>query len=106
MCLQVFLKGDSTDACTAYPLGIMLIYYLQVVILSSVLFLTTAVNTFLQVIQAIDTIRRQPKQTVTDLDSPECISTLHTLYSMILTAVGRSLWISASLLCACCYLMS
>ena len=79
MCLQVFLKGDSTDACTAYPLGIMLIYYLQVVILSSVLFLTTAANTFLQVIQAIDTIRRQPKQTVTDLDSPECISTLHTL---------------------------
>jgi len=44
-----------------------------------------------QVIQAIDTIQRQPKQTVTDLDSPECISTLHTLYSMTLTAVGRCL---------------
>jgi len=44
-----------------------------------------------QVIQAIDTIQRQPKQTVADLDSPECISTLHTLYSMTLTAVGRSI---------------
>jgi len=43
-----------------------------------------------QVIQAIDTIKRQPKQTITELDSPECISTLHTLYSMTLTAVGMN----------------
>ena len=40
--------------------------------------------------QAVDTVRRQPKQTITELDSPECISTLHTLYSMTLTAVGKS----------------
>jgi len=87
----VFLKGDNTDECTAYPLGIMLIYYLQVALLKLCSYFTILLFLYMKVIQAIDTIRRQPKQTVTDLDSPECISTLHTLYSMTLTAVGKCL---------------
>ena len=57
----------------------------------------------MKVIQAIDTIRRQPKQTVTDLDSPECISTLHTLYSMTLTAVGKCLTLWGFVYCNCLY---
>lgn len=43
----------------------------------------------LQVLQSLDVLRKAPKQTMSDLQSPECLGSLHTLYSMTLTPIGQ-----------------
>ena len=55
--------------------------------------LTTLTNFLMywctQVLQSLDILRKAPKQTMSDLQSPECLSSLHTLYSITLTPIGQ-----------------
>ena len=42
-----------------------------------------------QVLQSLDMLRRAPKHTMSDLESNDCITALHTLFSMTLVPVGK-----------------
>ena len=43
-----------------------------------------------QVLQSLDQLRRAPKSNMSELESTECVSALHTLYTMTLTPIGQS----------------
>ena len=42
----------------------------------------------LQVMQSLDALKRAPKTTMSELESGDCLTALHTLYSMTLTPIG------------------
>lgn len=49
-------------------------------------------NLFLeQVLQSLDQLRRAPKSNMSELEATDCISALHTLYTMTLTPIGQLL---------------
>lgn len=42
-----------------------------------------------QVLQSLDQLRKAPKSNMTELEATECVSGLHTLYTMTLTPIGQ-----------------
>ena len=42
-----------------------------------------------QVLQSLDQLRRAPKSSMTELEATECVSALHTLYTMTLAPIGQ-----------------
>jgi hypothetical protein len=60
---------ESSDTCSAFNLGMLLIHHLQV-------------------LQSIDVLKSSPKQTMRDLES-ESLPSLHTLFSMTLIPIGK-----------------
>ncbi|XP_032239256.2 protein virilizer homolog isoform X2 [Nematostella vectensis] len=76
--LNEFLRDGSTaDLCTPQHLGLLLIYHLQT-------------------LQAVDQLRSSPlpSHSVCDIDSADTLSTLHTLYSMTFSAIGKAAVVS------------
>ncbi|XP_062500608.1 protein virilizer homolog isoform X2 [Corticium candelabrum] len=71
---ELFKEGGIVN-CTAQCLGLLLIYYLQA-------------------LQAVDLITYSSKENSGDLDSADVLSTLHTLYSMTFTAIGKEAVVS------------
>ncbi|XP_046843744.1 protein virilizer homolog [Xenia sp. Carnegie-2017] len=72
--LQDFLRDPSAaDHCTSQHLGLLLIYHLQT-------------------LQAIDQLKSShgPDLSGVDLDGADILSTLHSLYSMTFTALGKA----------------
>ncbi|CAI8032881.1 Protein virilizer homolog [Geodia barretti] len=65
------VSGGERESCTPQNLGVLLIYHLQV-------------------LQSLDQLRRAPKSNMSELESTECVSALHTLYTMTLTPIGKS----------------
>ncbi|XP_064393290.1 protein virilizer homolog isoform X2 [Halichondria panicea] len=68
--LPEYLTADGSDSCTAQNLGLLLTFHIQI-------------------LQSMDVLKKSPKLNMADLESPDTIGALHTLYSMTLTPIGK-----------------
>eukprot|EP00118_Oscarella_pearsei_P004539 m.19604 g.19604 ORF g.19604 m.19604 type:complete len:1657 (+) comp27869_c0_seq1:10-4980(+) len=73
--LSEFLRGDNLRNCTPQSLGLLMVYHLQA-------------------FQAVDIILDALKTKSDDHDAAEVLSTLHTLYSMTFTPLGKEAVVS------------